>query len=85
MADNQIDQLGAMLSEAETKPIEIETLEPIIIRLNKSRPYLSVPKINFFVTINSSSIFLKSVFLGNLSSDISFVNCKDGSFEYSRY
>ena len=31
-----------------TNPIEIEILEPIRSLLNKSRPYLSVPKRNCF-------------------------------------
>jgi hypothetical protein len=31
-----------------TNPIEIEILEPIIKRLSRSLPYLSVPNINYF-------------------------------------
>ena len=42
-----------------TKPIEIDTLEPIIRRLNKSLPNLSVPKIkNFFFKYFFSISFL---------------------------
>ena len=48
-----------------TNPIEIEILEPMIRRLNKSLPYLSVPRIKCFSFKYLASIFFLVVPGGN--------------------
>ena len=55
-----------------TKPIEIETLEPRIILLNMSLPYLSVPKKKVFSFMNFNSNSLLSFSFKKLLTEIFF-------------